>query len=258
MATIDAIAHLNELTKDATDDYYLTAKVRETLDVAAIVKRLSDREIATKNVDGIAFVQTFLDECAAASAEGYNIVTPFFRSSIGIQGVVYSKELGHNIPADRLKVSVNLTQGEGARKAVSGAVVHAYEQAGATGPVIQSITDPTENKADHLSAGCMVLVQGMRLSLKGDDATVGIRFNKESEPTGTGIFIPAAKVSPNTPTKLQFVLPAGVTDGKWLVTVTTQSSSSSTVLMKEPRSYQYGKIITVGQEENPDENPDIL
>ena len=42
------------------------------------------------------------------------------------------------------------------------------------------------------------------------------------------------------------------------LTVTTQSSSSSTVLMKEPRSYQYGKIITVGQEENPDENPDIL
>lgn len=257
MATINAIAHLNELTKDVTDDYYLTAEVRETLDVAAVIKRLSDRQIATKNVDGPAFVQTFLDECATASAEGNNIVNSFFRSSIGIQGVIYAKELGHNIPAERLKVSVNLTQGEGAKKAVLGAVVHAYEQAGATGPVIQSITDPTENKADHLSAGCMVLIQGMRLSLKGENATVGIRFNKESEPTGAGIFIAAAKVSPNTPTKLQFVLPAGVTDGKWLVTVTTQASSNSGVLMKEPRSYQYAKVITVGIEENP-ENPDIL
>lgn len=257
MATINAIAHLNELTKDVTDDYYLTAEVRESLDVAGIINRLSNREIATKNVDGLAFVQTFLDECATASAEGNNIVTSFFRSSLGIQGVVYAKELGHNIPAERLKVSVNLTQGEGARKAVAEAVVHAYEQAGATGPVIQSVTDPTENKADHINGGGMVLIQGMRLSLKGDNASVGILFNKESEPAGEGIFIPAAKVSPNTPTKLQFVLPAGVTDGKWLVTVTTQASSNSGVLLKDPRSCQFQRVVTVGPEDDSD-SPDVI
>ena len=39
MATINAIAHLNELTKDVTDDYYLTAEVRDTPDVPGIIKR---------------------------------------------------------------------------------------------------------------------------------------------------------------------------------------------------------------------------
>lgn len=246
MATINAIAHLNELTKDTTDDYYLTAEVRDTLTPADIVKRLSDREIATKNVDGLAFAQTFLDECAAASAEGYNIVTSFFRSSIGIQGVVYARELGHNIPADRLKVSVNLTQGDTARKAVADAVVHAYEQAGATGPVIQSVMDPTEKLTDHLNSGGMALIQGMRLSLKGDDPAVGILFVKDGETADKGILIPPAKVSPNTPTKLQFVLPATVPDGKWRVTVTTQSSSNRNELLKVPRSYQFQNLITVG------------
>ena len=257
MATINAIAHLNELTKDVTDDYYLTAEVRDTLTPADIVKRLSDREIATKNVDGLAFTQAFLDECAAASAEGYNIVTSFFRSSIGIQGVVYAKELGHNIPAERLKVSVNLTQGDTARKAVADAVVHAYEQAGATGPVIQSVTDPTENKTDHLNPGSMALIQGMRLSVKGDNPAVGIRFNKESEPSGAGVLVPAAKISPNTPTKLQFVLPAEVTAGNWWVTVTTQASSNRSELLKEPRSYQYQKLITVGAGDDSD-SPDEI
>lgn len=256
MATINAVAHLNELTKDVTNDYYLTAQVTETLDVAGIIKRLRDREIATKNVDGAAFVQAFLDECAAASAEGNNVVTSFFRSSIGIQGVIYDRELGHNIPAERLKVTVDLTQGDGARKAVENALVYAYEQAGATGPVIQSVMDPTENKPAHLNLGSMALIQGMRLALKGEAATVGIRFNKETEPAGAGVFIPVSKVSPNTPSKLQFILPATVTAGKWLVTVTTQASSSSTVLLKTPRSYQYPTLITVGDEGGESESPD--
>ena len=85
MPTINAIAHLNMLTKDVDNDYYLNAQVTGTLYPADIVERLRKREIATKNVDGEAFVQTFLDECAQAASEGYNIVTSFFRSSIGIQ-----------------------------------------------------------------------------------------------------------------------------------------------------------------------------
>lgn len=253
MATINAIAHLNELTTDITDDYYLTPQVTDTLDVAAIIKRLKDREIATKNVDGAAFVQTFLDECAAASAEGNNIVTSFFRSSIGLKGVVRAEELGHNIPADRLKISVNLTQGDNARRAVENAVVHAFEQAGATGPVIQSITDPTERKTDSLTLGGMALIEGMRLSLKGDDASVGILFKKVGG--SESILILPGKVSPNTPTKLQFALPAAVTEGQWKVSVTTQGSSGGK-LMKNPRTYEYPNPVTVAQEGSDSDSPD--
>lgn len=246
MATINAIAHLNELTKDVKNDYYLTAQVTETLDVEGIIQRLRARELATKNVDGPAFVQTFLDECAAAAAEGNNIVTSFFRSSIGIQGVLLSNDLGHNIPAERLKVSVNLTQGEGARKAIESAVIYAFEQSGATGPVIQTVTDPTENVADHLNPGGMVLLQGMRLSLKGDDPAVGIHFVKDGQTPEVAVFIPASKVSPNTPTKLQFILPATVTDGKWSIQVATQASG--TKQLKEPRSFLYPSLVIVGEE----------
>lgn len=254
MATIRAVAHLNELTKEVGNDYYLTAQVTNTLDVEGIIKRLADREIATKNVDGTAFVKTFLTECATAAAEGNNIVTSFFRSSIGMQGVILSGELGHNIPAEKLKVSVNLTQGEEAKKAVEGAVVYAFEQPGATGPVIQNITDPTEGVANQLNHGGMALVQGMRLSLKGEDLAVGILFVKEGQAAQQGVFIPAAKVSPNTPTKLQFVLPATIDAGKWSVTVTTQSSGNSSTLMKTARSYDYPHLVTVWKEsDRPDE-----
>ena len=255
MATINAIAHLNELTTDITDDYYLTPQVTDTLDVAAIIKRLKDREIATKNVDGAAFVQTFLDECATASVEGNNVVTSFFRSSIGIKGSVLSAELGRNIPAEKLTVSINITQGEGARKAIEGAVVYAFEQAGATGPIIQSVTDPTEKKANHLNPGSMVLIQGMRLALKGEDASVGILFTSVADAQKT-VFIAPTKVYPNTPSKLQFTLPAEVTVGDWLLTITTQASSNGGVMLKSPRSAEYPNVLKVGAEES--DSPDII
>lgn len=252
MATINAIAHPNELTKDVTNDFYLTPQVTASLTADDIIGRLRSREIATKNVDGAAFIQTFLDECITASAEGNNIVTNFFRSSIGIQGVIYDSELGHNIPAERLKVSVNLTQGEAARKAIEGTTIHVFEQTAATGPVIQSIVNPISRASGTLQIGGMALIEGMRLSLKGNDTTVGINFTKTGD--STNVFIPAANVYPNTPTKLQFTLPTNMSNGDWEVSVTTQASSNGSALLKEPRTYQYHKVVTVsGGGEKPDD-----
>lgn len=243
MATINAIAHLNLLTKDSKNDYYLTPQVKETLYVADIVKRLRDREIATKNVDGAAFIQTFLDECAIASAEGNNIATSFFRSSIGIQGVVLDQELGHNIPAQKLKVSVNLTQGDGAKKAVENAVVYAFEQAGPTGPVPQVVMEPQAGEPDKLTVGCMVLIKGMRLAVKGSGENIGVRFRNVKEQYM--ISVPPSKLYPNTPSTLQFVLPAEVEEGEWELSITTQANSNGTTLMKEPRTGNYPKTILV-------------
>lgn len=95
MATIKAFAHLNELTKDVTNDYYLTPEVRGTLYTDDIIKRIANKEIATKNVNGAAFIEIFLKECIQAVTEGFNVVTLLFRASISIQGVVYSHDLGH-------------------------------------------------------------------------------------------------------------------------------------------------------------------
>lgn len=256
MATINAIAHLNMLTKDVDNDYYLNAQVTGTLYAPDIVERLRKREIATKNVDGEAFVQTFLDECATASAEGYNVVTSFFRSSIGIQGTIMSEDLGHPIAADRLKVSVNLTQGEGAKDALKNVNVYAFEQAAATGPTIQSICDPTENINGHLNGGEMVLIQGMRLAVKGDDPSVGVLFTNNDDPEKK-VLIPASKIFPNTPSKLQFTLPAEVTDGDWFVAVITQGNSAGT-LMKTPCSSQYRSTVAVGPiKDDEDDRPVI-
>ena len=257
MGQINVIAHLNELTKDVKNDYYGTPQVRETLDEDAIIARMKAKEIATQNVDGRAFVGKFLTECSLALAEGNNIVTSFVRAALGIQGAIFAEDLGHNIPADRLNVSANLTAGEELRKAIAGSTVYVFEQAGATGPVIQTISDPTEKVPGHLNPGAMVLIQGMRLALKGDDASVGVLFTSADD-ASKRVLVAPAQVYPNTPTKLQFALPASVTQGHWHVTVTTQSSGSSGTMLKSPRSFQYPEAITVGDTGDDDDDRPVI
>ena len=58
-------------------------------------------------------------------------------------------------------------------------------------------------------------------------------------------FIPASRVSPNTPKKLQFVLPAGITEGQWTVKVTTQYSNGS-YQTKETRTFELQRPIYIG------------
>jgi hypothetical protein len=244
MATIKTKAYPNKLSKSANNVYYLRANILGTLYEDDIIARLEEKEIATKNVNGKAFVQLFLQECALAVSEGYNVVTGLFHATIGFNGVVYTKDLGHNLPADQVNTRIALTQGGYAREAISDLTVSVAEQAAPTGPVIQVVTNPVVGLDDTLDAGAMVLLQGMRLAVKGDrtDET-GVYFTSVDR-TAT-VRIPAGQLSPNTPSKIQFVLPADVKSGEWWVKVATQSSSSARVFTKDVREYEYPNLITV-------------
>ena len=244
MANLKATAYLNELTKDVKNDYYLLPQVLGTLYDDDIIRRLELREIATKNVNGKAFVGLFLDECAMAVSEGYNVVTSLFRASVSIKGVVYGKDLGRSCPADQLSVNIKFAQGAAARTAIKNTTVQVAEQPAPTGPVIQSVTNPVANIADTLNPGAMALIQGMRLTVAGDpDDEVGVIFTPATG--GASVIIPAGQLSPNTPGKLQFVLPAAVTPGEWTVAVASRSTGATGKYTKEVRRNEYPGIITV-------------
>jgi hypothetical protein len=245
MTTIKTIAHLNELTKDVTNDYYLQPQIRGTLTLSDIIKRLEAREIATKNVNGEAFVGLVLDEIAAATLEGYNVVTTLFHTSIGIRGTVFAQELGHNIPADQVHVRMHFAQGAGVRGMLKQATVHVEEQPASTGPVIQSVSNPTVGEPDTLNALDMALIQGLRIAVRGDKTDeIGVYFTLADNPAVV-IRIPAEHISPNSPTKLQFMLPPELPAGRFRVKVATQSLANKTTFTKEVRVNEYPNIITV-------------
>jgi hypothetical protein len=244
MTAMKATAHVNELTKDVTTNYYLLPNLLDTLTLDDIVQRLKKKEIATENVNGKAFVQLYERECAEAVSQGHNVVTGLFHATIGFNGVVYARDLGHHVPATQVHSRMNFVQGEYAREAMKDLSVSVSEKPAPTGPVIQSVTNPVIGTPDTVNTGAMVLLQGMRLAVKGDKIDqIGVYF---TTPDGTTeLRIPANQLSPNQPAKLQFVLPAGVTPGQWHVRVATQALSKSRTFTKEVREYKYPNVITV-------------
>jgi hypothetical protein len=173
-------------------------------------------------------------------------VTDLFHATIGFNGVVYAKDLGHNVPAGQVNTRMNFVQGEYAREALKDLTIRVAEQPAPTGPVIQSVTNPVVGTPDTLNTISMVLLQGMRLAVRGTvekTDEIGVYFTRVD---GTAaVRIPADKISPNMPKKLQFVLPADVYPGEWRVRVATQFTSNVSQFTKDVREYEYPNIVTV-------------
>ena len=244
MYVIKTTAHLLEMTKGVRNDYYLLPQAIGTLTTVDIIRRLENKQIATHNVNGPAFIALFHEECIQAACEGYNVKTDLCHIRIGIHGIVYAQDLGHHLSAEQVDVRLNMVQSPEARSAVKYLTVHVAEQPAPTGPVIQTIWNPVRKEPDTLNAGAMVLIQGLRIAVRGElTDEIGVYFT--SADGGTTIRIPAEELSPNMPTKLQFVLPATVTPGEWTVAVVTQTAGNSSVFAKNVRRNDYQNIVTV-------------
>jgi hypothetical protein len=241
-----ATAYVNELTKEVTDNYYLITNRGDTYYMDDILNRLRKKQIATDNVSGKAFIQLFFRECAEAVSEGHNVVTDLFHATIGINGVVYAKDLGHHVPAGQVDTRMNFVQGEYAREALKDLTISVAEQPAPTGPVIQSVTNPVVGQPDTLNTGAMVLLQGMRMAVRGTAEKIDeIGVFILSPDWTVSVHIPADQISPNMPGKLQFVLPANIGPGEWRVKVATQSVARNHTYTKNVREYVYPNIITV-------------
>jgi hypothetical protein len=234
--TLHAVAHLNELTKEKTNDYFLLPEVQGTLTLGDIIKRLERREIAIHNTNGEAFIDLVHDEIIQATLEGYNVVTNLFHTTVGIRGSVLSQDLGHNIPADRLNVFMRFTQGVKAHEIIKDATVHVFEQPAPTGPVIQAVFNPrTPDQPNILRGAEMVVVDGLRIAVRGDKTDeIGLYLDKSD----LHIRIEPERISPNTPSRLQFVCPQADV-GEYTLMIKTQATGSSTKFTKDMRQYVY-------------------
>lgn len=242
-------AYPNELTPDVDNDYTVRVHTQSTPltqdDLAdSVADRLGEEPTHVRSI-----VQVFMEEVALAVASGYNLSTDAFYARPVASGVVTEDELSGAVDRDKVSVYASFRQGPAVSEALGKAKLHYFLQPAATGPHIAGMTsafsDATTRAPLPMEGGEMVVLTGSGLKLVGDDPTVGITLTSVANPQ-TSFFIPPTKVSPNTPKKLQFTLPAGVTEGEWTVQVTTQYSSGSN-WTKEPRTFSLPHPITIGE-----------
>lgn len=248
-------AYPNELTPDVADDYTVRVNTQSTPltqdDIArSVADRLGEEPSKVQSI-----VQVFTEEVAAAVASGYCVSTDAFYAQPMASGVVMEEELSGPVDRDKVKVYASLRQGPAMKEALAKAKLNYFLQPAATGPYIAGMTSAFSQEVEQggvmtrvpldMEPGEMAVITGNGLKVVGSDPSVGITLTKADDPDTT-FFIPAAKISPNTPKKLQFSLPAGITEGEWLVKVTTQYAGSSGTLTKAPRSFELPRPVTIG------------
>ena len=244
MALFFAEGQDNALT-ERPDDLFLNHKSLGLLTTADILNRLTTRNISITNVSGEVYIEQFFEECALALKEGYNISCALFRTMISIKGVIESSQLGHTISSDTVEVKVNFEKGKLLADFGKGDQISIAKNPVSGAPLLQKVTNPTVKVADTLNVGGMALIEGLNIAVRGDRTDdIGVFFTRVDSPA-TMVHIPVGQLYPNTPSKLQFVLPAAVTAGEWTVAVATQSGSKNGVFSETVRRGEYPQTITV-------------
>jgi hypothetical protein len=96
---------------------------------------------------------------------------------------------------------------------------------------------------DRLTPNDTLRVTGIKLEVIGDDPSVGLDLVNQA--TGEAISVALSAFAVNKPGELIFTLPA-LPPGVYYLRITTQYSSSGK-LLKTPKTFTYGKPLTVAQ-----------
>lgn len=180
---------------------------------------------------------------------GMRVNNGLFEAAPQCQGLVHGTAWNPSFNS----LYVNFKQGKDLREALANTTVNVVGEKGKT--MYFSTGAGTGQRSGSLfeaSAGLPFTLTGRNIKVAGDDPSVGISF---TDSKGAETRVAANMIAVNQPSKLVFVVPAGLADGTYTLTVTTQYNTSS--LLKTPRSASQEIAIVPagsgGDSESPDE-----
>lgn len=249
--TISLMAYENNLTPDIADDYTLRVKTQSaSLDVSAIAREVARQQGKYQEDEITLLLNKTCEVIADAVASGYVVNLPVALIQPTASGVVLKSELSQAPDRDKIKVSASFTPGKLLREALASARLELFSQPAPVGPLANGAVStraaqPGVTTRVPLEAGDMCVLTGRNLKLAGTDPSVGILLTSVEDASKT-FFITPYRVNPNEPRRLQFVLPAAMTEGAWTVQVTTQYSSGGR-LVTTPRTTVMDAPLIIGE-----------
>lgn len=253
--TLSLMAYENNLTPDIADDYTLRVKTQSaSLDVSAIAREVARQQGKYQEDEVTLLLNKTCEVIADAVASGYIVNLPVALIQPTAVGVVMKSQLSVAPDRDKIKVSASFTPGKLLRDALASARLELFSQPAPVGPLLNGAVstraavpavDGGPVTRVPLEAGDMCVLTGRNLKLAGTDPSVGILLTSVEDASKT-FFITPYRVNPNEPRRLQFVLPAAMTEGAWTVQVTTQYSSGGR-LVTTPRTTVMDAPLIIGE-----------
>ena len=155
-----------------------------------------------------------------------------------VQGTAWNPEVN--------TIYVNFQQGKDMREAIQATTINVIGEKGATMYLSTGEDGATRSAGFTATAGSSFTVTGKNIKIAGDDPSVGITL---TDSVGVVKKIAGGMIALNQPSKLIFFIPAGLADGAYTLTVTTQYAVGT--LLKAPRSAS--QTLYIGEASEPSE-----
>ena len=239
----------NSVTTDNKDDKILLLESSGKVGLEQIYKEMKEEDTGLRMETIVHVVTLFLRVVMRLILNGYSVNTGIFRAVAQFVGVV---EKGQWNPATN-SVYVSFTQEKLLREEIAKTKVEILGTKANVMYILEVEDRNTGLKDGTATPGRNFFVRGSHLKVVGSNPAVGITL---TDSTGNVTKLVDDELSINKPSELTLLLPAGLKDDTYTLTVCTQYSQSAQ-LLKEPRSVSTTIVVGTPSGGGEDDRPVI-
>lgn len=237
----------NTVTVDNKEDKILILESAGSAGLPEIYKEMKAEDTGLRDETMTHVVTLFQRIVARFLLNGYNVNTGLFRGVAQFTGIIE----GGKWNPEKNSIYVALNADKQIREEIAKTEVKILGVKADVMYILEVEDKKTGLKDGSATPGRNFFVRGAMLKIAGQNEACGVTLTNS---TGTVTRLDDDLIVINKPSELTLLIPSGLADGAYTLTLTTQYASST--LLKEPRSVS--TTIIIGGGSNPDENPDIL
>lgn len=247
--TILSVDLYDNLLTEKQGDYSGRIRITGTARNKEIAQRIVDKRTEYR-LETIENILNMADqEKRAALAEGKSVVDGIGQYMLNVGGAFDGKKQEYK--SENNKIGVTYTPSNPMLKLLDNIYINA--DIATVGSMIESFTDSTtQKKNSQITPGAPAIVTGSNILVKGDDPANGFYFTPEAG--GEPVKVPM--IVTNTKSQAVITIPQ-LADGQYRLSITTQMGSNYK-LVKEPRTYIFPIILTVGEIDDPDDDRPVI
>lgn len=219
----------NTVTTDDKQDKIFLVETGQTYEFDDVINEMHNEETGLRIETLSHVVKLFVRVVSRLLLNGNKVNAGLFYGVAKLRGVA---EKGQWNPLKN-SIYVLLTQGAELRKAIEETRVEILGEKSNVMYILEVEDRDTGMTDGTITPGRNAFIRGASLKVAGDDPSVGITLKPVSG--GSETKLSEKDITINSPTEMVIIVPAGLEDGTYTLTITTQYSRG-TNLLKIPRS----------------------
>lgn len=233
----------NSVTKDPNDKI-LILDAAGNVGLEQVYNEMLEEDTGLRKETLVHVVSLYERIIARFLMNGYNVNTGLFYAVPRFTGII---EGGRWNP-EKNSIYVSFIQDKVLREEIAKTQVVIQGEKNDVMYVLETEDRKTKLKDGSMTPGRNFVVRGSHIKVVGDDASVGVTFRNKENDTITKLT--EDMFATNNPSELIFLVPTELADGEYELTITTQYTKNTGLLLKTPRSISIPVHIGSGDDDD--------